>query len=98
MFADNIMTSVSTEMQVSSKGEEVLQSAILVRIKDSKDIKDFVNLAKTNVVFQPSGLVDIEIKDGDNFFKAKVNLSLDTIDDTEPLTLKINKQETSWPI
>ncbi|MDA3798429.1 MAG: hypothetical protein PF692_05035 [Kiritimatiellae bacterium] len=98
LFADEIMTCFNTETQVLPKGEEIVQSAILVRTEDANGTKDFVNSAKTNVVFQPDGLVDIEIKDGDNCFKAKVNLSLNKIDDIEPLTLQINKQETSWQI
>jgi hypothetical protein len=97
LFADEIVSRISEKTQIFPKDEEILTSAILIRIEDAKGSKSFADSVQ-DVSFEKGGIVNVKINDGQNKLSAKINLSLNKKDDIEPLTLQINKKETSWQI
>jgi len=98
IFADEIATQISTITQIFPKDEEILTSAIMIRIEPAEETKNFSQKADIYVSFEKNGLAKINIKEGENTLVGKINLSLNMIDNIEPLTLQINKKETSWQI
>jgi hypothetical protein len=98
LFADEIATQVSAKTQIFPKNEKILTSAIMIRTENAHESKVFAQKLESRISFDDNGMVKINIKDGENTMTANINLSLNRIDEIEPLNIKINQKETSWQI
>jgi len=98
IFADEIVSDICCETQIFPENEEILTSAIMVRIEPAEETKNFSQKANIDISFEKNGLAKIYIKHVENTLVGKINLSLNMIDNIEPLTLQINKKETSWQL